>query len=130
MEKGKAPLRFLFLVFIFQFPTTMPTPPSRPNLPEERPATVTKAPPPGRKFPCAKCGAKLDFDPSSRALQCPYCGHHEIIEPSAGKVQEHDFEAQLRQGDGGGVLAGRSSQVRCTACNAIVLLEDNVATDQ
>src|SRR5438093_10248339 len=104
--------------------SSMPPSPFAP--PSEQTSEGPKAPPPGRKFPCAKCGAKLDFDPASRSLQCPYCGHKEIIEPSSYKVQEHDFEAQMRQSDGGGVLAGRSSQVRCTACNAIVLLEDNV----
>ena len=34
----------------------------------ENPPVVTKAPPAGRKFPCKQCGAKLDFDPSSRMV--------------------------------------------------------------
>src|SRR5947209_5617110 len=97
---------------------------------EQRPPTASKNPPPGRKFPCAKCGAKLDFDPSSRALHCPYCGYTQVIEPSSENVPQHDLETQLRQGVDSGVIAGRSSQVRCSACNAIVLLEDNVATDK
>jgi DNA-directed RNA polymerase subunit RPC12/RpoP len=117
-------------IFIGDQFTIMATPAADPDPVQQREPTITNAPPPGRKFPCAKCGAKLDFDPSSRALQCPYCGYTQIIEPSSQAVEEHDLEAQLRQGDGGGVLAGRSSQVRCAACNAIVLLEDKVATDK
>ena len=98
--------------------------------PQEREPVVTKAPPPGRKFPCLKCGAKLDFDPSSRALQCPYCGYKQDIEPSKQTIEEHDFEALLKQGGVGEVLEGRSTQVTCGACNAVVLLEDKVVTDK
>ena len=39
----------------------------------------TKGPPPGRQFPCLKCGARLDFDPAVRALHCPYCGFTQTI---------------------------------------------------
>jgi DNA-directed RNA polymerase subunit RPC12/RpoP len=97
--------------------------------PEAREPLSPSGPPAGRKFPCAKCGAKLDFDPRSRALQCPYCGYTQAIEPSAARIEKHDLEAQLQQGTAG-VVPGRSSQVTCTACNAVVLLEDNVATDR
>jgi DNA-directed RNA polymerase subunit RPC12/RpoP len=107
------------------FLNTMPSVPE----PELRQPTVTRAPPPGRKFPCEKCGAKLDFDPASRALQCPYCGHTQAIEPSKTQVQKHDLESVLKDGDHT-VLEGRSSQITCAACGAIVLLEDNVATDK
>ena len=41
------------------------------GLAETRPPVVTKAPPADRKFPCQKCGARLDFDPSSHSLKCP-----------------------------------------------------------
>lgn len=96
------------------------------------PATpvVTKAPPPGKKFPCAKCGAKLDFDPSSRALVCPYCGHKEIIQPSKEKIEEQDYKHILTAIDAEQTVEGRSTQVTCAACNAVVLLEDKVVTDR
>src|SRR5207302_1306636 len=102
-------------------PTGSPNPPS-----------LTKAPPAGRKFPCAACGAKLDFDPSSRALKCPYCGHVEEIQHTAGEIEEHDFEAFLKHHAGVNVTAipGRSEQVRCTGCGAVVLLEDKLAIDR
>jgi DNA-directed RNA polymerase subunit RPC12/RpoP len=102
------------------------------DAPQSKPPTVTKAPPAGRKFPCAECGAKLDFDPSSRALKCPYCGHVEQIQPADGAIEEHDFEAYLKNHAGVEVTAipGRSEQVRCTGCGAIVLLEDKLVTDR
>jgi predicted RNA-binding Zn-ribbon protein involved in translation (DUF1610 family) len=97
-----------------------------------KPPVVTAAPSSDRKFPCKKCGAKLDFDPSHRALTCPYCGFVEKIEPSnQGGVQEHDFEAVLnKQADSTESMEGRSSQVRCAGCGAVVLLEDKVVTDK
>ncbi len=85
----------------------------------------------GRKFPCSACGAKLDFDPSSQALKCPYCNHVENIAPSQHAIEERDYKAQLEKlAKDRGVLPGRSSQVRCTACGAVVLLEDKVATEK
>src|SRR4051794_33153601 len=101
------------------------------DTPQAKPPSLTKAPPTGRKFPCAQCGAKLDFDPSSRALKCPYCGHVEEIQPDGGTVEERDFEAYLQHHAGVRVtIQGRSEQVRCTGCGAIVLLEDKLATDR
>ena len=99
--------------------------------PEHKPPTVTQAPPKDRKFPCRECGARLDFDPSARSLKCPYCGHVEEIQPETTAVQERDFEEYLNKIAGAQTtLQGRSTQVRCTGCGAVVLLEDNVATDK
>jgi DNA-directed RNA polymerase subunit RPC12/RpoP len=91
----------------------------------------SRPPPTGRKFPCAKCGARLDFDPSLRGLTCPYCGYHEAINPSAHKVEERDWEEYWRnQKNEEKPLAGRSTQVTCTGCGAVVLLEDKLVTDR
>ncbi len=104
-----------------------PTPPPR----QQRPPTLTKAPPAERKFPCPQCGARLDFDPSVRSLKCPYCGHEEKIAPAESSVEERDFEEYLqRQASHQSTIEGRSSQVRCTGCGATVLLEDKVVTER
>jgi DNA-directed RNA polymerase subunit RPC12/RpoP len=96
-----------------------------------KPPTVTKAPPAGRKFPCPKCGAKLDFDPTARALACPYCGHQEAIERGHKDLQEHDLEAYLRDRDSMKTpVEGHANEVKCPACAAVVLLEDKVVTDK
>src|SRR5438105_1948036 len=106
-----------------------PQPP--PSAPVESRESGPAAPPPGRKFPCKQCGARLDFDPSARGLKCPYCGFLEKIEPSADNVQERDFNEYFDKLAGKGTtIAGRSSQVTCTGCGAIVLLEDKITTDK
>lgn len=104
--------------------------PEPPPIPEPKPPVVTKAPPPGRKFPCPACGAKLDFDPGQRALKCPYCQHVEVIPVGPGAVEERDFEAYLHHHAGvETTIEGRSQQVRCPGCGAVVLVEDKVVTD-
>jgi len=85
----------------------------------------------GRKFPCPGCGAKLDFDPGNRALKCPYCGYAEQIDPSADGVRERDWQEYWQSANSHtATIAGRSSEVQCKACAAVVLLEDKVVTDK
>jgi predicted RNA-binding Zn-ribbon protein involved in translation (DUF1610 family) len=94
--------------------------------------TVSAAPPPGRKFPCPSCAARLDFDPSARGLKCPYCGYEQKIERGdADDVVEKDYADYLdREEAKGKAIPGRSSETRCTGCGAVVLLEDKVATER
>jgi predicted RNA-binding Zn-ribbon protein involved in translation (DUF1610 family) len=109
-----------------------PLPEPDPDHPAEvREPSMTKAPPKGKLFPCLNCGAKVEFDPRSRSLKCPYCGHETAIDDEGGEVEEKDFDEYLdRMETGSGTtIAGRSSQVRCTACGAMVLLEDRVVTE-
>src|SRR5262245_32207257 len=104
-------------------------PPVEPSA--ERPPIATKAPPTDRKFPCKQCGAKLNFDPAARSLACPYCGFVEKIDPGTAEIEEHDFQEYLsRQAGETAVIEGRSNEVRCQGCGAMVLLEDKVATDR
>ena len=99
--------------------------------PEVKEPTVTKAPPAGRKFPCPKCGAKLDFDPAARALTCPYCGYQAAIERGSKDLKEHDLEAYLKDRDSLKTpVDGHANEVKCPACGAVVLLEDKVVTDK
>jgi DNA-directed RNA polymerase subunit RPC12/RpoP len=92
---------------------------------------ITRSPPAGRKFPCAKCGARLDFDPSSHALQCPYCGFKEAIAPAADHVRERDWDEFWANSAGAEtIVEGRHCQVTCSVCGAVVLLEEKVAADK
>lgn len=115
-------------------PDDAPPPLPTPTEPAEvREPSLSKAPPEGRLFPCLKCGAKVQFDPRSRSLKCPYCGHEtKIEEEDDDEVQERDFDAyasKLSRSGARGVIAGYSTQVRCTGCGAMVLLEDKVVTE-
>jgi len=93
--------------------------------------TVSRTPPAGRLFPCASCGARLEFDPASRGLTCPYCGFARPIERGTpDEVPERDYLAFFdREEAAGRAIPGRSREVRCTGCGANVLLEDKVATE-
>ena len=108
----------------------------RDRIPVARPVkkepVVTKAPPAGRKFACSSCGARLDFDPSSRGLKCPYCGFEQKIERGdSAEIAERDYADYLdREEANGRAIPGRASETRCPGCGANVLLEDNVATDK
>ncbi len=84
-----------------------------------------------RKFPCPSCGAKLDFDPTRRALACPYCGTAQPIVEAEGEVRERDWDEYWRNAEAAeATIAGRSSEVQCRACAAVVLLEDKLVTDK
>ena len=77
-----------------------------------------------RQFPCAKCGAKLNFEPGTSSLKCPYCGHENPIAAAPGAVVEHDFAEQVA------ALERRSSTqetltVKCGACAAEVTAPPN-----
>jgi DNA-directed RNA polymerase subunit RPC12/RpoP len=102
--------------------------------PSPKVPSLTKAPPAGKLFPCEQCGAKVEFDPSSRALKCPYCGHTTKVPDATADeaVVERDFKEYLEklEHQGGATIAGRSSQVRCSGCGALVLLEDKVVTEK
>ncbi len=114
----------------------MSVPPPLPN--EHVPSSPPEpsGPPTGRKFPCRRCGAKLDFDPEARGLKCPYCGYTEVIpeanDEKRAEVQEHDLEEFLANHEekADAKISGRSSQVACTGCGAVVILEDRVATEK
>ena len=52
-------------------------------------------------------------------------------QPSAKEVQERDWDGYWsKHEENDEVLAGRSSQVSCSVCGAVVLIEDRVQTDR
>ncbi len=80
-----------------------------------------------RRFPCAKCGAKLQFKPGTTSLTCPYCDHVNPIEGPDEAIREVDFRATLAQ-----LEAGESHDevhvVRCDACGAETTFDPNVTS--
>ncbi|MBY0311833.1 MAG: hypothetical protein K2W85_07170 [Phycisphaerales bacterium] len=77
-----------------------------------------------RRFPCAQCGAKLEYQPGSTVLVCPYCSAQNQIGPAAAPddsnahaVEEIDYVSTLHD------LANRTDKfqhltVKCDACAA------------
>jgi predicted RNA-binding Zn-ribbon protein involved in translation (DUF1610 family) len=74
-----------------------------------------------RRFPCASCGAALEFDPRSAGLTCPYCGRQETIPQSAEQVVEKSYEEYLQpRPDQLAPLAEGALEVVCDGCGATV----------
>lgn len=79
--------------------------------------TQTTPTPKERRFPCAQCGAALEYAPGSASLECPYCRHANPVPEGEGAVEELDYRATLdalgEQQEGEACLT-----VRCDACGA------------
>ncbi len=102
---------------------------------EDAPATSTAKTKPEteRKYPCIECGARMEYDPSAKAMKCPYCGHTDKVpEKTDGKVQERDYETYLKklEKQKTGKMPDVHAQVRCTGCGALVTFDDKVVADQ
>ncbi|MCP5160044.1 MAG: primosomal protein N' (replication factor Y) - superfamily II helicase [Gammaproteobacteria bacterium] len=70
-----------------------------------------------RRFPCAQCGASLEYAPGIDALRCTYCGHENAIATISQSIVEQDFRQTLRQ------LASiapvqESISIHCNSCGA------------
>jgi ribosomal protein S27E len=80
----------------------------------------TAATPPHR-FPCAGCGADLEFSPGSGSLACPYCGRTEAIPQSAQEVVEKSYEEYLKiRPEHLGGLAEGALEVKCDGCGGTI----------
>lgn len=51
-----------------------------------------------RTYPCASCGAQLEFDPGTQKLKCPSCGNvQDIIEDAGRQTAERDYAAAVAE---------------------------------
>jgi DNA-directed RNA polymerase subunit RPC12/RpoP len=70
-----------------------------------------------RRFPCAKCGAGLEFSPGAQALTCSSCGHVNEAPAAEEAVAEEDYAEAIRR-----LAEGEDRQdcldVKCSACGA------------
>ena len=77
------------------------------------------------QFPCARCGANLQFLPGTQSLKCPYCGAEQPIPSVPEHIPELDlvsYVSQLPDGDG----VHETLTVRCTNCGAQTSLAADV----
>jgi ribosomal protein S27E len=90
-------------------------------------------------FPCAQCGASMEFQPSLEALICPFCGHSaqsaksQAIPTSAATlntttleqpaIQEHDYQVFATQNNQMATLSSTALEVQCSGCQANITFE-------
>jgi LSD1 subclass zinc finger protein len=84
---------------------------------QPEPGTASSANPKPHRFPCAQCGASLEYAPGADTLRCTYCGHENPVPGSTAPILEQDFRQTLR------VLATttatrESITVHCDPCGA------------
>jgi len=92
---------------------------------EALPATQAGAKP----FPCASCGAGLEFSPDASALKCPYCGQENRLERAVEQVQELDFyEFFARAAEQG--ESEEKQTVTCSACSAVSTVDKNISMNR
>ena len=84
-EQGGAPARLLKTYL--KEPLAMPSEPETPS-----PASN----PEPHRFPCAQCGASLEYAPGTELLRCGHCGHENRIAGFAAPILEQDFRQTLR----------------------------------
>ncbi len=84
---------------------------------------MNQAPPDPSKavdtFPCAKCGANLNWDAGKGAMHCQFCGHDQPmpVQPTQ-KIREIPLEEGLAQAPKG--LGAPVTTVQCKDCGATV----------
>ena len=70
-----------------------------------------------RRFPCARCGASLEYAPGTEVQRCTYCGHENRIVVAAAPIEEQDFRQTLR--DLANSTTTRDSiSIHCDSCGA------------
>jgi Zn finger protein HypA/HybF involved in hydrogenase expression len=45
----------------------------------------------GSQYPCANCGANVEFAPGTTVLKCPYCGAQTPLVPTGARMREHAY---------------------------------------
>jgi LSD1 subclass zinc finger protein len=77
------------------------------------------------QFPCAQCGAKLEYAPGTDSLKCPYCQHENPIPQRHQIVEELDYLDMLEKLKAN-ALEYEPMTVKCRSCAAEVNKPGNV----
>ena len=70
-----------------------------------------------RRFPCAQCGASLEYAPGAEVLRCNHCGHENSIVATHAPMVEQDFRQTLRELTNA-VATRESIAIHCESCGA------------
>lgn len=80
-----------------------------------------------KRFPCAQCGAVLNYAIGTHSLECDYCGHRNAIEKSNERIAELDLHDALRQlQQASGVALSQEKSLSCPNCAAHFELDAHI----
>ena len=79
-----------------------------------------------KRFPCAQCGALLNYSIGTDSLQCNYCGHANRIADSADVLRELDLEAALRKLQESENRVVQEQSISCPNCAAQFELDAHI----
>jgi len=82
-----------------------------------------------RRFPCAQCGAALEYRPGAEVLRCGHCGHENRIAASAAPIVEQDFRQTLQTLATAAPTDDRIA-IHCDSCGASYTLTTAVHAGQ
>ncbi len=77
-------------------------------------------------FPCAQCGAKLNFSAATGELKCPYCTHINKIERAFSQVVEKDYNQAIEELQSLSQQPSGLSSSKCPTCAAVFELNENI----
>jgi len=78
------------------------------------------------RFPCAQCGAVLDYAVGTRSLECRYCGHRNAIERSTIRLKELDLHRALEELQRSQALEPEEQGISCPNCAAHFELDAHI----
>lgn len=79
-----------------------------------------------KRFPCAQCGAVLNYAIGTRSLECSYCGHRNAIELSSVQLQEMDLHRALEKLQESASLTPQEKGISCPNCAAHFELDTHI----
>jgi LSD1 subclass zinc finger protein len=82
-----------------------------------------------KTFPCASCGAGLEFSPGASAMKCSYCGQETKLENRVEPVEELDFYDYFARASEQGESVEMQT-VKCTSCSAVSTVDQNISMDK
>ena len=85
--------------------------------PASDPFATGRPPPEPHRFPCAQCGASLEYAPGADVLRCGHCGHENRIAAADAPIVEQDFRQTL-QTLAHTAATRESIAVHCDSCGA------------
>ncbi|MBX2878570.1 MAG: hypothetical protein KTR32_01500 [Granulosicoccus sp.] len=79
-----------------------------------------------KRFPCAQCGAALNYLVGTDSLQCEYCGHRNTIKAGNEILAELDLHAALRRLEQSAAVEATEQEISCPNCAAHFALDAHI----